>query len=64
MNFTTIEYPKCPYCLIVINDISIFSLQHLRSNHYDKANCPSCNKDFFLAVRIYLNSDAIKVEEI
>lgn len=62
--FSRIEYPTCPECLTLINDLKIFNLWDLESQRYfQKKECPRCKKSFLMKTRIELQTEVVPVEE-
>ena len=62
--FSKIEYPTCPECLTLINDLRIFDLWSLECQRYfHKKTCHSCKKVFLMKTRAELLTEVIRVEE-
>lgn len=64
MNFSRIDYPTCPECLVLLNDERVFSLRDLRSQYFQLKECPMCKKSFLMKTRIELLTEVVPVEEL
>lgn len=63
--WSKIEYPRCPYCLILINDMKIFSLHDIASPYFHLKTCPNpkCGKPFLMKTRTELTTETVPVED-
>lgn len=58
MNFSKIEYPKCPSCKAIINDVAIFNMRDLSSSPYWQIKtCPCCNGKFLMKTKVILETE-------
>lgn len=61
--FSRIDYPTCPECHILINDLKIFDLNDLeRQQFFQRKVCPACDKPFLMKTRIELQTEVVGVE--
>ena len=62
--FSRIEYPTCPECKVLINDLKIFNLWDVECQRFfQKKECPRCKKPFLMKTRIELQTEVLAVEE-
>lgn len=62
-NFSRIEYPTCPECHTLINDLKIFTLWDLESQRYfQEKKCPKCLKPFLMKTRVELQTEVVAID--
>lgn len=65
MTYSRIEYPTCPECLTLINDLKIFTLDDLQlSRYFHLKECPKCKKEFLMKTRVELQTEVVQVEDL
>jgi predicted RNA-binding Zn-ribbon protein involved in translation (DUF1610 family) len=62
MIFSKIEYPKCPKCGVVINDLSCMPYGVMTTRHGVKFTCPKCGESLYLFSKIELTIEAATEE--
>lgn len=66
ITFNRIEYPKCPYCLVEINDTRVFTMAHFQSPYFHLTSClnKKCKEKFLMKVRTELTVEVVPVEDL
>lgn len=64
INFSRIEYPTCPECLTMINDLKIFTFVDIQVQQYfHLKECPKCNHKFLMKTRLELQTEVVPVTD-
>lgn len=62
MKANKIDYPKCPYCGLLINDLRKIPASLLFERMGIEMDCPKCEKKFDIECRVEISFKTIRIE--
>lgn len=64
MKINTIEYPKCPHCGLLVNNMNVIPASLLFDRFGTEMNCPKCKLSFGIESKVTLVFETYKLDKV